>query len=196
MMLRYPILAMLAVSVGALAADGQIRTKTVRMTEYTVASPAAGGWVVQKERDPQVVIIQKTDRRRRTGTWIYVIPQDISDMYATVHSEKWMGNDIQRREHANMIVMGLNTGMYELRDVERFEADIGGKHGYAGSYQKILPEDFVEKGYLFVYFPPDFEESGVLYKFLYSTVGSASGARETDMTEFNLVVDSFTLKST
>lgn len=189
-MFRYMALILLAIPLGAIPADDLTRTKRIKMQQYTVIVPASGGWKTERNKNSQTVMLQKTDKRRGTGVWIYVGPHDVSNMYATVHSKKWLGDDIRRREHANMIAMGVMTGMYELENVEKFEIDIATKHGYVMRYKQVLPTH-VSDGYLFVYFPPDFDVRGIAYKFLYSSARDPSDAGDPDLTIFNFVVQNF-----
>jgi hypothetical protein len=183
-------LILLAIPLGAIPADDLSRTKRIKMEEYTVTAPASRGWITEKDKRSQTIMIEKTDRRRRTGVWIYIGPHDVSNMYATVHSEKWLGDDIRRREHANMIAMGVMTGMYELENVEKFEVDVATKHGYVMRYEQVLPTH-ISDGYLFVYFPPDFDERGVAYKFLYTSIRDPSDTGDPDLTVFNFVIENF-----
>lgn len=186
--MRYMALILLAIPLGAVPADDLSRTKRIKMEQYTVIVPASGGWVTERDKRSQTVIIEKTDRRSGTGVWIYVGPHDISNMYGTVHSKKWLADDIRRREHANMIAMGVMTGMYKLQNVEKFEADIAAKHGYVMRYEQVLPTH-VSEGYLFVYFPPDFDKRGLAFKFLYTAIRNPSDTGAPDMTVFNFVIE-------
>jgi hypothetical protein len=195
MMLRYLALAILALTFAATAADDLSRTKTIKMDLYTVSAPATKGWVTKKDKRSKTINIAKTDRASKIGLWIDIIPQEVTGMYATVHTQKWLGDDLVRREHANMVALGVIPGMYKLEDVTKYETDIGGKHGYAMRYRKDVLGEFTEHGYLFVYFPPDFEERGVIYKFLRTSTGEGSASSEPDYTVFDFVIDSFRSRS-
>lgn len=191
MMSRGLLLIVLTLAFAGVAAADLSRTKTIKMDQYTVTAPATKGWKTTRDRRAQVITISKTDRASEVGQWINVIPQDISRQYATVHTKIWLGDDLVRREHANMIALGVMPGMYTLEDVEKFETDIDVKHGYAMRYRKEVVDAFTERGYLFVYFPPDFDEHGIVYKFLYASVGDEASVTEPDYTVFHFVIGSF-----
>lgn len=173
------------------AADDLSRTKKIRMDHYSVAVPATNEWDAKTDKDSQTVQISKADRSTGTAEFVVIVPHDISKTYGTVHTEEWLGKDILRREHANMVAMGVLPGLYELENVQKFEAGIGGKDGYAMTYRKHVLDSYTEHGYLFVYFPPDFRKTGIGYKFLHSWVGEPEPDQDADLTVFNFVIEHF-----
>lgn len=190
-MFRYLAIALLALTFSAAAADDLSRTKTIKMDEYKVSVPTTKGWVTKRDKRTQAINITKTDSKRKTAQWIDIIPQNVSRMYGTVHTQKWLGDDLVRREHANMVALGVMPGLYKLEDVAKYETDIGDKHGYVMRYRKEVLDELTERGYLFVFLPPGFEEHGIIYKFLCTTVGDDIDDSEPDYTVFDFVIDSF-----
>ena len=170
---------------------GESLAAKVKMDAYTVETPSGKGWKVNKHEAPQVVEIAKRLKpgEGATAMMIVVVPQSIVGMYGTVHSEQWLGDDIRLREQANMIAMGVMPGMYELQDVKKFNIRIGDKAGYAMRYDQVFPFEQTH-GYLFVYFPADFEEHGTFYKFVCSLVGTDGASEDLDLKDFYAVVDS------
>jgi hypothetical protein len=188
--MRYLALILLALSFAAQGGEDVVRVKNTKMKDYSVSVPTGRDWDVSKDKRSQTIVMERQDRQSGTSVSIVVIPQDTASDYFTAHEVKWLGDDVRRREHANMIALGVNTGLYALSNVEKFETVIGEKHGYAMRYDQVSG-DVASHGYLFVYFPPGFEKRGTYYKFLFS---QAPKPAQLNTTLFEYVIGSFELR--
>lgn len=97
-----------------------------------------------------------------------------------------------------MAAEGVNQGLYELKEVTRYEKDLAGLRLHCMSYVKWIGGNWgpnTESGLLALYFPESYQKDHIFYMFLASHLNNASGGKfHIDEVAFNEVLQSFRLR--
>jgi hypothetical protein len=164
------------------------------MDRYSVQVKLDKGWEVRIDRTKQHLYFEEVKKEIKSYRSIQVQEGDASKIFMGPHSEKWVADNYRKLEESDMVVRGVHKGRYELQDLKKYELTINGKHFYTMTYKQILKEDLTGYGYLYLYFPSDFEESSKFYIFHYFYLESKGKQLRITLYEFHSVVNGFTLK--
>jgi ankyrin repeat protein len=124
-------------------------------------------------------------------------------------SEEEAADDFRNNEEKIMTEELVKKGTYELKDVKKGAATIGGKKFYTMSYKTTTGSfwgQFVEGGAsyhavesaLYLFFPPDFKKTHIFYGFLISDYylrGHLYVTKKTDLAQIYPVINSFRIIS-
>ena len=169
--------------------------ETIETQRYSLEAPPGVDWKISRHAGGDVVELMGRGRGAAGGevsTVLVVVPHDVSGAYGATHTERWLADDIRRQEESNMITLGVERGLYRLKDVDRFDVEMGGKAGYAMTYTQVI-DGVQARGYLYLYFPDDFAETGVLYKFVCSKIGRKRDLSDPPWPDLEAAVSSFTV---
>jgi len=164
--------------------------ENIDMGRFFLALSPGKDWNTTIDKKNQTVVFKKI--KKRFGSSILVREVDASKIYRSFHSERWVADAYRRGEEADMIVRGVMKGVYELRELKKFELKVDEKDLYVMTYRQIL-EGLIGHGYLYLYFP-DFKESNNFYVFLYFYSYPSGESRDVSLEEVYSVIKGFNLK--
>lgn len=150
------------------------------------------GWKTTIDPESQAVTFANFEKGFNRQQRILIREIDALEIFRGSHSEKWVADEYRRREEADMIERGVKKGMYELKDLKKFELEVDGKHLYAMTYKQLL-KGLIGHGYLYLYFP-DFKDSNKFYIFLYYYICPEEESQEASIEEFYSLIKGFKLK--
>jgi len=167
------------------------------MDRYSVQVELGKGWGVRIDRAKQHLYFEEVKKELKSYRSIQVQERDASKIFMGSHSEKWVADNYRRLEESDMVVRGVQKGRYELQDLKKYELTINEKNFYLMTYKQILKGDLTGLtgyGYLYLYFPSNFEESSKFYVFHYFYLEPKGKQLGITLDEFHSVVNVFTLK--
>lgn len=135
------------------------------MDRYSVQVELDKGWEVRIDRAKQHLYFEEVKKEIKSYRSIQVQEGDASKIFMGTHSEKWVADNYRRLEESDMIVRGVQKARYELQDLKKYETMINEKTFYLMTYKQILKGNLTGYGYLYLYFPLNFEESSKFYIF-------------------------------
>ena len=132
---------------------------------YSITVPPKCGWKIQKNTvDPNVSYMEKA-----MGSNNYIMRFSINRViqdYMKSWTAKQVADNYRNGEQANMIVRGVMTGMYTLKDVKMGRKKVGNKLFYTMDYTTITNK-VEQKASLYLYFPKK-RNIGTFFVSLYS----------------------------
>ena len=146
------------------------QVRLFEMDWYSVQVELDKGWEVRIDRAKQHLYFEEVKKELKSYRSIQVQERDASKIFMGSHSEKWVADNYRRLEESDMVVRGVKKGRYELQDLKKYELTINEKIFYLMNYKQILKGDLTGLtgyGYLYLYFPSNFEESSKFYVFHY-----------------------------
>jgi hypothetical protein len=170
------------------------QVKLFEMDRYSVQVELDKGWEVRIDKTKQHLYFEEVKKELKSYRSIQVQENDASKIFMGTHSEKWVADNYRRLEESDMIVRGVQKGRYELQDLKKYEMLMNEKKFYLMTYKQILKGDLTGYGYLYLYFPSNFEESSKFYIFHYFYLEPKGKQFEITLDEFHSVVNGFTLK--
>lgn len=182
----------------SLAQDSATSHKIVEMEYYTVEVNLDSGWNIYTNPNIQAIKFTRVDKKGSLTTQslsITIFPKDALKMYGRAHSERWVADSFRRFEESDMIAQGVMKGDYKLKNVEKGELDINGKHLYSMKYKNLINSN-VGYGFLYLYFPITFNENGTFYAFHHYVANLSSKDSDVDMTDFYSIIKGFHLRAT
>lgn len=133
--------------------------------KYSITIPAKHGWKMKKDMaGPNVTYVEKT---MSSNHYImrFSINKVIQD-YMKSWTAKQVADNYRNGEQANMMVRGVMTGMYTLKDIKTGEKKVGDKLFYTMDYTTIT-NNVEQKASLYLYFPKK-RNIGTFFVSLYS----------------------------
>jgi hypothetical protein len=173
------------------------QVKLFEMDRYSVQVELDKGWEVRIDKAKQHLYFEEAKKELKSYRSIQVGEKDASKIFMGSHSEKWVADNYRRFEESDMVVRGVQKDRYELQDLKKYELMINEKKFYLMTYKQILKRDLTGLtgyGYLYLYFPSNFEESSKFYIFHYFYLEPKGKQLEINLDEFHSVVNGFTLK--
>ncbi len=171
--------------------------RSFEMDRYSVQVELDKGWEVRIDKAKQHLYFEEVKKELKSYRSIQVGEKDASKIFMGSHSEKWVADNYRRLEESDMVVRGVQKGRYELQDLKKYELTINDKQFYLMTYKQILKGDLTDLtgyGYLYLYFPSNFEESSKFYIFHYFYLEPKGKQLGITLDEFHSVVNGFTLK--
>lgn len=166
MVRRLLLLSILVSLVGCAIPSIEItRTNNHILTpHYSVTIPPDCGWYQNKDiNDPDLLDLEK------------IIPPNVYMMRFLINwvvdesmkswTAKQVANDYREGEQANMIMMGVMSGQYELKDVIMGEEKVGDKKFFTMTYTTISGE-IKGRASLYLYFPKEKNVGSFLFHFI------------------------------
>jgi len=144
-------------------ANNQIHTQ-----HYSITVPANHGWYQHKDVDDSDILnmVKVMDPNvylmRFSTNWV-------TDESMKSWTTKQIADEYRAGEEANMIMMGVMSGQYELKDVVNGEENVGDKECFTMSYTTIS-SDVKQRAFLYLYFP----KKGNFKRFLVSLYSESS----------------------
>lgn len=197
------------------AATQQIQKESkesvIEMGSFTVNHPPGEDWQTRVFKDKGVVAFIKEEGKTmrvfgeimagktiiRGITLIQVNSYMAPPQKWNLNEEK-MADDIRKQEEKTMIEEGVKKGQYELEDVKKDVATVGGRKLYFMSYKAIVGSWLSLKGnpkvveaVIYFYFPQDFEKRRNFYSFLITTSYIRGNFVKVDLTQIFPVINSF-----
>ena len=166
-MLKYFIVPIFLLLAGCATTGTEITNTNNRITTptYFITIPAKRGWKMQKNTtDPNVTYVEKN-----IGSNNYIMRLSINWVeqdYMKSWTAKQVADNYRNGEQANMIVKGVMTGMYTLKDVKMDKKKVGNKLFYTMDYTTVK-NDLEQKASLYLYFPKK-RNIGTFFVSLYS----------------------------
>ena len=171
------------------------QVKLFEMDRYSLQVELDKGWAVRIDRANQHLYFEEVKKELKSYRSIQVQEGDASKTFMGTHSEKWVADNYRRLEESDMVVRGVQKGRYELQDLKKCELKVNGKYLYVMTYKQILKaQKLIGHGYLYLYFPPDFEDSNKFYIFHYFYCHPNEENPDEVLQEFYLVINGFSLK--
>jgi hypothetical protein len=170
------------------------QVRLFEMDRYSVQVELDKGWAVRIDRTKQHLYFEEVKKELKSYRSIQVQEGDASKIFMGTHSEKWVADNYRRLEESDMVVRGVQKGRYELQDLKKYEITINEKKFYLMTNKQILKGDLTGYGYLYLYFPSNFEESSKFYIFHYFYLEPKGKQLGITLDEFHSVVNGFTLK--
>jgi hypothetical protein len=145
--------------------EGQV----IDMGRYSVTAPAGEGWQMIADRGNGTVQFQRLKTNFfggvKRGIFINVY-QDMLGPELRHKSAEDAANNIIDLEVKNMKEEGVRTGQYALLDVKKDFIALDGKKLYTLTYRaKSLEKPVDSKAALYIFFPPDFQDRQIVYRF-------------------------------
>lgn len=140
---------------------------------YSITVPAMRGWKIQKNTDdPNVASVEKT-----MGSNNYIMRFSINWVkqdYMKSWTAKQVADNYRNGERANMVVRGVMTGMYTLKDVKMGKEKVGNKLFYTMDYTTVTNK-VEQRASLCLYFPKK-RNIGTFFVSLYSEASLSTKA--------------------
>lgn len=146
--------------------EGQV----IEMYGYSVEVPPGKDWEIKTDKVKGSIEFQKFEKNplgQVTGVIIINVFQDMLGPEAWQQSEEEIANNIRNFEEKDMIERGVKTEQFILEDMTKDITTIDGKKLYTLSYTiKERKEPVYAKAVLYLYFPRDFKQRHIIYRFL------------------------------
>jgi uncharacterized protein len=167
--------------------------QVIDMGRYSVTAPAGEGWQMIADRGNGTVQFQRLKTNFfggvKRGTLINVY-QEMLGPELRNKSEEDAANSIIDLEVKNMKEGGVRTG-YALLDVKKDFIALDGKSLYTFTYRvKSLEKPVDLKAVLYIFFPPDFQDRYIVYRFLINETYDRSEGASTDLAIITPVINS------
>lgn len=166
-MLKYLLVPIFLLLAGCATTGTEVTDINNRISTptYSITVPAKRGWKMQKNTtDPNVTYVEKN-----IGSNNYIMRLSINWVmqdYMKSWTAKQVADNYRNGERANMIVRGVMTGMYTLKDVKMGKKKVGNKLFYTMDYTTVTNEA-EQKASLYLYFPKK-RNIGTFFVSLYS----------------------------
>lgn len=177
--------------------------RTIDMGHYVVDPPARGIWSVFENRNQQsVMFVKPPSAGSATGpvestiilvAWNAVTNQSMSSWSAGQVAEDYLNGEV-----ADMKEKGVQTGLYELHDIQKGESSVNGNNLYTLSYKqrggKWFPSNLYANAILYLYFPATYEKTRRFYAFHYQEFIKSGQQEFADLASLHAVIRSFATK--
>lgn len=166
-MLKYVLVPIFFLLAGCATTGTEITdiNNQINTPKYSITVPPKRGWKMKNDTaDPNVTDLEKT-----IGSSSYMMRFSINWVkqdYMKSWTAKQVADNYRNGERANMIVRGVMTGMYILKDVKMGKKKVGNKLFYTMNYT-TLTNEAEQKASLYLYFPKK-RNIGTFFVSLYS----------------------------
>lgn len=155
---------------------------SIRTPNYSIIVPPNTGWRQSSDGDRPEVLFFKKAAPPNTYIMRFSTNSLVGENPTTL-TGKQVADEYRTGEKVNMIMSGVMTGQYELKDVVMGEAMVGEKLFYTMTYTTIADE-LEQRAYLYLHFPVEQGFSEFLVA-LYSESYPVNGDhRESFMSDF------------
>ena len=138
---------------------------------YSITVPPGLGWYQNMdESDSDQLFFEKT-----VASDVYVMSistNDVADESMVSWSAKQVADEYRNGEQKDMVMMGVNTGQYELTDIVMGEEKVGDKQFYTMTYT-TKGAGIEQRASLYLYFPLELGSTRFIVA-LYSEAGPAN----------------------
>src|SRR5574341_5225 len=191
-----PVLAvlttLLVLRAAAPFAQQERQAQRVETESYVIDVPSGGSWKVKVDGKTAAIRLES----RKPVAVIDVSPRAVDEEQSQL-AEQQIAKDYRDQEVAMMMVQGALQSLYVPQDWVQDTAAVDGRKVYTLSYRTV-GEGFGKpngQAMLYLYFPPDFREKRIFYRFLMHVIVSNQEARNTvDFAPVRQVVASFRLR--
>ena len=125
----------------------------IDMPHYSIELPANQGWMIT-EFNKNEESLYLTKRMNSCYYTMLFTRNWIADESMKSWTAKQIADSYREGEEMNMIMQGVMTGQYELKDVVKGEEMLGESRFYTMEYTTVK-DNFLQKAYLFLYFPKE-----------------------------------------
>lgn len=177
--------------------------QTINMGYYSVIPPPGNSWNVELNKETGRIRFTKPtkspigDKGLPVTTIIvgynWVTQEDMLQL-----SEQEIADEYRDGEIANMNSEGVIQGSYQLHEVKKDKTMLDGKKLYTLNYKQKGGEwfgkDIIGESILYVYFPPNYQETHKFFLFLISQINEIEKHEEADFTPINTVIKSLQIQ--
>jgi len=185
------------------------KERVIDIGSFTVSQPPGEDWRTRVFKDKGVIEFTKeegkpmrilgqimTGRTKIRGITLIQVNSYIAPPRNWNLNEEKMADEVRKQEESTMIEEGVKKYQYELKEVKKDIAIIGGKKLYFMSYKTTKGKVFWEEAkvvetVIYYYFPQDFEKRHNFYSFLISTGYIRGHFVKVDLTQIHPVINSF-----
>jgi len=150
----------------------------IAMPHYSIELPANKGWKIENiNKNEESLYLTK-----RINSTIYTMLFNINRV-VDESMKSWtapqIADNYREGEEMNMMLKGVLTGQYELRDVIKDEEIIGERKFYTMKYTTVK-DDIIQNAHLFLFFPNEKKVD----EFIVSLYSEAKSVKESNRTSY------------
>ena len=190
-------------SATALSTAAENIKRSFNLKDYSVGLPTGEKWKVEIDKRTQSISFVRHSKAHLGGgafplTYIRVTPNWVVEAWGRQFSEEEIANNYREKEIADMQMLGVKPGLYEVYDIKKDITILDGKKLYTLSNTQKGGEwygtDKIGEQILYIYFPPNFKETYKFYLFIMSEIQKIDERVAVDLTPIFTVIKSLRLK--